>query len=93
MVRFSIEDKMNAVWRYESEPEGVKRIAKSLGTSHSVVHNWIKQYEKYGEKAFENRYTTYSLQDKLDVLNYMNENGASLQETAILSGLPFPLQV
>ena len=90
MVKFSKRDKMDAVRRYESGPEGVKRIAKSLGTGHSIVLNWIKQYEKYGEKAFENRYTSYSLQDKLDVLNYMNENGASLQETAVRFAISSP---
>ena len=40
---------------------------------------WIKQYEYHGIEAFEKRYTTYTLQFKLDVLNYMNEHGTSIR--------------
>ena len=32
-----------------------------------------------GVEAFIKRYTTYTAQFKLDVLNYMNEHGTSLK--------------
>ena len=35
-------------------------------------------------KAFKKRYTSYSAQFKLDVLNYMNEHGTSVRETAAI---------
>ena len=47
-----------------------------------MLHQWIKQYELFGDDAFEKRYTTYPAQFKLDVLNYMNEHGTSIRETA-----------
>ena len=49
---------------------------------------WIKQYEYHGEKAFEKRYTAYTISFKLDVLNYMNENGTSPNETAVIFNIP-----
>jgi transposase-like protein len=53
-----------------------------------MLHQWIKQYEMFGENAFEKRYTTYPAQFKLDVLNYMNEQGTSIRETAAIFNLP-----
>ncbi|MCM3222916.1 helix-turn-helix domain containing protein [Bacillus cereus] len=39
-------------------------------------------------QAFEKGYTTYSAQYKLDVVNYMIENGTSLNETAVIFNIP-----
>ena len=39
-------------------------------------------------EAFEKRYTNYSAQFKLDVLNYMNEHGTSINETAAIFNIP-----
>ncbi|GKU75932.1 hypothetical protein L3i20_v203290 [Paenibacillus sp. L3-i20] len=82
MIRFSTDEKIQAVIRYQKGPDSLKAITKSLGLHHSVFSNWIRQYEYHGEEAFENGYTTYSVQDKLDVLNHMNEYGTSVRETA-----------
>ncbi len=48
----------------------MKRLARSIKVHPSVLQQWIKQYKAVGEKAFEKRYTRYSLQYKLDVFNY-----------------------
>ncbi|EJR91869.1 hypothetical protein IKE_06351 [Bacillus cereus VD196] len=47
-------------------------------------YSGLKQYEAFWEKDFEKRYTIYSLQYKLDVLNYMDTQGASIRETAAI---------
>lgn len=84
MAKFSSDEKLQAVMRYQNGSEGIKSIARSIGIHHSVLLNWIKQYEHHGEEVFKKRYTPYSLQDKLDVLNYMNEFGTSVRETAAI---------
>ncbi|WP_423243515.1 transposase [Bacillus thuringiensis] len=48
----------------------------------------MRRYESSGENAFEKHYTSYSTQYKLDVLNYMNEQGTSIRETAALFNIP-----
>ena len=53
-----------------------------------LLREWIKRYESSGEKAFKKRYTFYSAQYKLDVLNYMNEHGTSIRETAAIFNIP-----
>lgn len=84
MTKISTDQKRQAVIRYLNGLEGLKTIAKSVGVHHSVLLNWIKQYEHHGDEAFKKRYTLYGIQDKLDVLHYMNENGTSIRETAAI---------
>lgn len=68
MAKFSSDEKMKAVIRYQDGSESVKSIAKCLGLHHTVLLNWIKQYEYHGEEAFKKSYTSYPVQFKLDVL-------------------------
>lgn len=84
LTKFSTDEKLQTVIRYRKGSESLKRIAKSIGVHFSVLANWIKQYEHHGEEAFKKRYTPYSVQDKLDVLQYMNEHGTSIRETAAI---------
>jgi transposase-like protein len=88
MAKFSSEEKIQAVKQYINGIEGGKTIAKSIGVHPSILHQWIKQYEIFGEYAFVKRYTSYPTQFKLDVLNYMNEKGTSIRETAAIFNIP-----
>ena len=90
MTKFNAEKKMDAILRYQAGRESVKSIAKSLGVNHEVVRMWIKQFEYHGEKAFERTYTAYTVPYKLDVLQYMNENGTSPNEAAVIFNIPSP---
>lgn len=91
MTKFTSEDKMNAVIHYQDGSESIKDIANSLGVNHEVVRMWIKQFEyHHGIRAFEKGYTTYSAQYKLEVLNYMFENGMSPNETAVIFNISSP---
>jgi len=82
MKKFSPDKKIQAVTRYLNGVESLKTVAKSYRVHPSVFINWIRQYEYHGEKAFKKGYTSYSTQDKLDVINHMNEHGTSVRETA-----------
>ncbi|WP_373694424.1 MULTISPECIES: IS3 family transposase [Bacillus cereus group] len=88
MVKFSQEKKLEVVRQYLDGSDGVKRLARSIKTHPSVIQQWVKQYKAVGEKAFEKRYTSYSLQYKLDVLNYMDKQGTSIRETAAIFNIP-----
>lgn len=84
MTRYSTDEKIQAIMRYKKGSESLKTIAKSIGIHNSVFSNWISQYEHHGEEAFKKGYTSYPAQIKLDVLNYMNEFGTSVRETAAI---------
>lgn len=90
MVKYSPEEKIEIVKNYlEGNVKG-KTYAKSIGVHISMLHQWVKHYRTLGEVAFNKRYTSYSTQYKLDVLNFMNEQGTSVRETAAMFDIPSP---
>lgn len=59
-----------------------------MGSSKSEVIKWVQRYQHHGTEAFLKPYAGYSIQFKLDVLNYMNEQGTSIRETAARFNIP-----
>ena len=90
MAKFTAIQKLEAVNRAITGNESYVAIAHSLGVDDSSIHKWVQQYEHRGVEAFVKKYTNYSTQYKLDVLNYMIENGTSLYETAAIFKIPSP---
>ena len=90
MAKYTSEEKLQAALRYLNGNESSVEIAKSIGTDHTAILKWAKLYKHHGEEAFIKRYTNYSAQFKLDVLNYMIEHGTSLRETAAIFNIPTP---
>jgi len=88
LAKFTIEDKIKAVKRYLVDREPLLGIAKQIGVHKSILQYWVRKYQYHGEKAFSKSYTNYPVQYKLDVLDYMNEHGTSILETAALFNLP-----
>lgn len=93
MTKFSVAQKLQVVERYASGYESYKTIATSMGMSVTSVRKWVRIYEANGAKGLEKGYTTYSLQFKMDVLNFMSETGASLLETASTFNIPSPTRL
>ncbi|AFL98511.1 transposase [Desulfitobacterium dehalogenans ATCC 51507] len=90
MAKFTVEEKLKAVKRYLYGKESQREISASIGVHNSNLQTWIKQYQFHGEKAFEKNYTSYTLEYKLDVLNYMNKQGTSIKQTAAIFNIPAP---
>ncbi len=93
MSRFTIDDKLRAVERYLTGKESYKNIAESIGTVKSLVITWVKLFEVQGKEGFKAGYTSYSSKFKRDVLNYMNDTGASLRETASTFNISSPSSI
>ena len=90
MAKFTADEKIQIVLRYLNGNESYREMGRSLGISDTIILNWVNQYKQNGLEAFLKRCTNYTQQFKLDVLNFMIENGMSLFETAaILIFLPF----
>ena len=90
MGKFTAKDQIEAVQRYLTGIEGYKNLAKQLGIEPKTFHYWIKKFKYHGEKAFDNTYTPYDKAFKLNVLNYMNDQGTSIRETAAIFNLSTP---
>lgn len=90
MSKYTVEDKLKAVERYLTGNESYKTIEESIGAAKSLVITWVKLFEAQGAEGFQKRYTSYSSQFKLDVLNFMNETGASFRDTASTFNISAP---
>ena len=84
MTKFSTDFKLNVVKFYLENNVSKHEIAKRFGVIKSEVIKWIALYENHGESGLRPRYTNYSQEFKIDVLNYMKENGTSFRETAAI---------
>jgi transposase-like protein len=91
MARITLEQKLDAIFRYENGRESLNSIAKSLNlTTTEMLNFWIEKYHFHGPESLKKSYTRYTFEDKLYILNYMNENGLSSLETAVQFNLPTP---
>ncbi|NKE08355.1 transposase, partial [Bacillus selenatarsenatis] len=83
-------DKLRAVKEYENGKLSHQDIAKKLGTVKSTVETWVNLHQIHGEDSLRKSYTNYSAAFKMEVLKYMDENWASLNETAAKFNIPTP---
>ncbi len=90
MAKFTIEKKLEVVQKYLNNDGGYGYLSKLFGISQSSIEKWVLQYQYHGEEGLIKNYTNYTVQFKLDVLKYMNEQGTSLYETAAIFKIPAP---
>lgn len=84
MAKFTTEERIQLVLRYINGNESLKEIAQEMDLDRSLLSGWVRLYEKHGVDAFTAGYTSYSVEFKMDVLNYMNEMGMSSIDTAAI---------
>ncbi|MGI8385864.1 helix-turn-helix domain-containing protein [Robertmurraya sp. P23] len=81
MKKISLEKIMGAVNAYLEGAESIRDIAQRYNISKSVLHRWITRVNEHGLAAFKEKYTNYSVEFKMDVLNYI-DLGASIDQAA-----------
>lgn len=83
--QYSKELKLSIVKRYLDGEGSYKSLAKEINTTESVVRNWIKKYQAFGENVFDasfkNASYTKSFKETV-VLDYLN-GGGSYDDLAI----------
>ncbi|RLQ86711.1 transposase [Planomicrobium sp. Y74] len=84
----TVDEKLNAVRDYVAGNDSKKGVAKRYGGVSSVLKQWIELYQNQGEEGLQKRYTNYSAEFKLDLLNFMNDTGASPYEAAAVCNIP-----
>jgi len=87
MSKYSTEDKLEAVLAYLEGKASFKTIAEERNMSTAPLKRWVLRYREHGAEGLDSSYTNHDIQFKMDVLNYMNEFGASINETAALFNL------
>lgn len=79
------ELKLSIVKRYLDDVGSTISLAKEINTKKSVVSNWIKKYQAFGENAFNTSNTNASYTKDFKeqvVLDYLN-GGGSYDDLAI----------
>ncbi|QCR31961.1 helix-turn-helix domain-containing protein [Lysinibacillus sp. SGAir0095] len=95
MTKYSEEFKLMVVQEYLSGSLGYRAIAKKYGIADSPLRRWVRAYKEFGRNGISVKKTKqfYSVQFKIDVLNFMKRTGASYQDTAIHFNLNDPTLV
>ncbi|SEO69977.1 transposase [Amphibacillus marinus] len=93
MAKYSEEFKMKLVTEYLYGNLGYKLLAKKYNMPSSTpLSRWVSSYRAQGINGLARRKTneTYSVQFKLDVVQFMLKTGASYMETAVQFDLNNP---
>ncbi|MGN0496891.1 MAG: helix-turn-helix domain-containing protein [Lachnospiraceae bacterium] len=86
MAQYSDEFKLRVVKAYLEGSMGYILLAKRFNIpNESPIKRWVRAYKEFGEAGIRRKYTkqVYSIQFKMNVLNFMKQTGASYQDTAI----------
>lgn len=93
MAKYNLAFKLVVVKAYLSGQGGYVTIAKKFNiASDSTVSKWVKVYQTIGVSGLERRYInrSYTVQFKIDVLDYKLRTGKSYQEVANAYGMTEP---
>lgn len=91
MAKYDQKFKYQVVQAYFSGEGGTPFLAKKFGIkSKSTVRKWIKQFEAFGYEGLERKKNkqTYSMNFKMDALNYYYHSGLGILDAAIKFNLP-----
>ncbi|QPW46686.1 IS3 family transposase [Bacillus thuringiensis] len=80
MRKYSVETKLKVINAYLNSGESLRTIGNQFNINDSLVHRWVTKYNQHGISAFKNTYTKYSTEFKLDVIKFITETGASIEE-------------
>ncbi len=80
MAKYSLETKLAAVHAYLNGVESFKIISQKQDVTITQLKKWVAKFQEHGLKGLQKTYTNYSAEFKMNVLNYINETGASVEE-------------
>jgi transposase len=90
MSKYTFELKLQAVLAYLDGKDSFQTVANRFNVSLTPLKNWVAHYRENGVEGLLSNYTNYDIHFKMDVLNYMNEFGASLTQTAAVYNISTP---
>lgn len=86
MSKYSYEFKLMIVKEYLEGSLSYKSLAKKYDIpSKTPVQTWVNAYKTFGREGIRSKRSkkVFTVQFKLNVLNFMKQTGASYQDTAI----------
>lgn len=86
MAKYSDEFKLKIVREYLDGSLGYELLARKYGIPNEAqIRNWVRAYKEFGAEGIMRKYSkkVYTVQFKLDVLDFKKQTGASYRDTAI----------
>lgn len=83
MSKYSAQFKLAIVQQYLSGTAGYKQIGHEHKLPYSTVKLWVKLYEAHGTEGLAKKFSHYSAEFKLSVLQRMWENDLSCRQVAV----------
>ncbi|MBC1419899.1 helix-turn-helix domain-containing protein [Listeria fleischmannii] len=93
MTKYDAAFKLHVVQEYLAGKQSYPNLAKQYKVAGSrQIKKWVDQYLAFGQKAFtpHKKKQVYTVQMKLDVLNFMKKTHASPQKAAQHFRIPDP---
>lgn len=84
MAKYSEEFKLSVVQSYESGGQGFKAVARRYDLDHATVRRWVKGYQQHGLAGLRRKFSHYSAEFKLSVLQRMEREELSARQAIVL---------
>lgn len=87
MKKHSLEFKLEVINYYKEHNYGAITCGRHFNIHHSLVWEWTKKFELWGESGLTTNKLEYDGNFKVNVIEYMHKYGVSLTKTMILFNL------
>jgi transposase len=83
MAKYDECFKLRVVQQFLDGKAGVKAIAKQSGLAHAMVRRWVESFQRHGANGLKKKFSHYSAEFKLSVLQHIWDNELSYGQAAI----------
>jgi transposase len=90
MTKHDERFKLSVVQQYLNSTDGYKSIARQHGLDHGMVRRWVLTFRAHGKDGLKKKFSHYSAEFKLSVLQHMWDNELSYGQTAALFNIRSP---
>jgi transposase len=90
MAKYDERFKLSLVQQYVNGTDGYKSTAKRHGVPHEVLRRWVLAFRTHGIDGLKKKFSHYSAEFKLLVLQHMWDNALALGQTAALFNIRNP---
>lgn len=87
MAKYDEQFKLRAVEQYESGQAGYREVASACGIGHSQLRRWVANYREHGQAGLAKKFSYYSAQLKLEILERIHREGLSDTQAETLYGI------
>jgi transposase len=93
MAKYSTDFKIKVAQHYLKSGGGARKTAAHFGIDHGTVRKWCSLYKLHGPGAFTKRSQTYSVEEKLRILQRMEKESWSTRQASAYFNIPTPYTV